>query len=48
MKKHLPDVLLMLGGGSLAYGAWLAWPPAGWLVAGALLIIAGIQTARAE
>jgi len=48
MKKHLPDVLLMLGAGSLAYGAWLAWAPAGWLVAGVLLIAAGIQIARAE
>lgn len=48
MMKHLPDVLMILGGASVSYGAWSAWPPAGWLVAGALLIIAGIQTARAD
>jgi hypothetical protein len=48
MKKHLPDVLLVAGSASVSYGAWVAWPPAGFLVAGALLIIAGIQIARAE
>ena len=47
MKKLLPDALLILGAGSLSYGAWSVWPPAGWLVAGALLIIAGLQIARA-
>lgn len=26
------------GAGLVAYGAWLAWPPAGFLVGGALLI----------
>lgn len=48
MKKLLPDVLLLLGAGSLTYGAWLAWPPAGYLVAGVMLIGGGIQLARAE
>lgn len=23
----------------LAYGAWLAWPPAGWMVAGAVVLV---------
>lgn len=48
MKKLLPDVLLVAGAGSISYGAWLAWPPAGWLVAGALLVLAGIQLVRAD
>jgi len=48
MKKLLPDALLFLGAGSFSYGAWLAWAPAGWLVVGALLVLAGIQMARAE
>ena len=48
MNKYIPDVLLLLGGASLSYGAWLAWPPAGYFVAGALLIAAGIQLARSE
>lgn len=47
MKKVMPDVLLVLGAGSLSYGAWSAWPPAGFLVAGVLLIVAGLQIARA-
>lgn len=46
MKKHLPDVLMIAGAGSLSYGAWSAWQPAGFLVAGALLIVAGLQIAR--
>lgn len=48
MKKVLPDILLLLGAGSLSYGAWLAWAPAGYLVAGVMLLGAGIQLARAE
>lgn len=28
----------LAGVGLLAYGAWLAWPPAGFIVAGALLL----------
>jgi hypothetical protein len=31
----------------LSWGAWLAWPPAGFLVGGALLIVAGIKLAAA-
>ena len=48
MKRLLPDVTLLLGAGSLSYGAWLAWAPAGYLVAGMMLLAAGIQLARAE
>ena len=47
MKKLLPDALLIAGAASISFGAWMAWPPAGWLVAGALSIIAGVQIARA-
>ncbi|GIH91951.1 hypothetical protein ACFFMN_33905 [Planobispora siamensis] len=28
----------LLGLGLVAYGAWLAWPPAGFIAAGALLL----------
>ena len=48
MKKIIPDLLLVAGAASLAYGAWLAWAPAGFIVAGALAIVAGLQTARAD
>lgn len=46
MKKHLPDVLIIAGAASASYGAWLAWPPAGPLIGGMLLIVAGILIAR--
>jgi len=46
MKKLLPDALMILGAGSFSYGAWAAWPPAGYLVAGVLLIVAGLKIAR--
>jgi hypothetical protein len=45
MTKYLPDVLLIAGAASVSFGAWLAWHPAGFLVAGALCIYAGIKTA---
>ncbi|MFA6047003.1 MAG: hypothetical protein WC718_18625 [Phycisphaerales bacterium] len=33
-------VLLELAGVSImAYGAWLAWEPAGWIVGGALAVV---------
>lgn len=47
MKQVLPDILLLMGAASLSYGAWLAWPPAGYLVAGALLLVTGLKMARA-
>lgn len=43
MKRMIPDILLIAGAASLAYGAWLAWAPAGFLVAGALAILAGLK-----
>ena len=48
MKKLLPDLLLVAGAASLAFGAWLAWPPAGFIVAGALALVAGLKTASAD
>jgi len=47
MKKYLPDLLLVAGAASVAYGAWLAWSPAGYLVAGALAILAGLKIGAA-
>jgi hypothetical protein len=43
LKKIVPDVLLLAGAGSVAYGAWLAYPPAGYLVGGAFAILAGLK-----
>jgi len=43
----LPDALMIIGAASLSYGAWLAYPPAGFVVAGCLAILAGIKIAGA-
>lgn len=46
MKQYIPDALLTAGAGLVSFGAYLAWPPAGALVGGILLIVAGILIAR--
>jgi hypothetical protein len=46
--SNVPDALLLAGAGSLSYGAWLIYPPAGFLVAGALLLAAGVLASRAK
>ena len=43
----LPDVLMIIGAASISFGAWLAYQPAGFVVAGAMAIAAGINIARA-
>lgn len=45
LKALLPDALLVVGAASIAFGAWLAYPPAGYFVGGALAIIAGLKLA---
>lgn len=42
----LPDVLMICGAATLSYGASLVYLPAGFVVAGLLLLIAGVLTAR--
>ncbi|MBB2914865.1 hypothetical protein FHS43_006177 [Streptosporangium becharense] len=51
--RWLATVLPGLAGLALmAYGAWLAWPPAGWMTAGGLLLVdrawEQIRTDRSE
>lgn len=57
MKEHLqkmlaavagavPDALMMAGAGGLSYGAWLVYEPAGWMVGGGLVLVAGLKMAR--
>lgn len=36
------DVLHVAGAGLVSVGAWMAWPPAGFLVGGVLLLAAGV------
>lgn len=43
MKKILPDVLLIAGAAGVSYGAWLAWTPLGFIVAGTLAIVMGLK-----
>ena len=38
----LTDGLALAGAGLVAYGSWLAWPPAGYIVGGLALIAWGI------
>ena len=45
MKSALPDALLIAGASSLSYGAWDAWHPAGFIVAGILAIILALRLA---
>ena len=45
--KHLPDALLVVGAALVAYGAWLVYAPAGFIVGGLLTLYAGIKLAKA-
>ena len=57
MKQHLqkmlaavagwvPDILMVGGAGAISYGAGQVYPPAAWLVGGALALLAGVKLAR--
>lgn len=43
---HVPDALMVAGGGAVSAGAGMVYAPAGWMVGGALLIVAGVLAAR--
>ncbi len=38
MAQHFRDAVALIGTGLIGYGAWLWWPPAGFLSTGALLV----------
>jgi hypothetical protein len=42
------DAAGVAGGGLVSYGAWMAWDPAGFIVAGVLLLAVAYLTARAS
>lgn len=48
LKKLLPDALLVAGAASVSFGAWLAYAPLGYVVAGVLAIVAGFKIASAD
>lgn len=41
-----PDALMAAGAGGIAYGTWLIYQPAGFIVGGLLLLTAGVLAAR--
>jgi len=43
LKKLLPDVLIVAGIVSVSYGAWLIYPPLGYIVPGAFAITAAVR-----
>jgi hypothetical protein len=44
----LRDAVGVTGCGSIAYGAWLAWHPAGFVVAGGFAVAGALLSARAR
>ena len=46
MKKHIPDALLIAGAGLISFGAWLVYQPAGFMVGGLMVLVAGVITSR--
>lgn len=45
-KAFIPDALLVAGAGALSCGAWMVYAPAGFIVAGLLLIGGGFLASR--
>jgi hypothetical protein len=41
-------ILGLIGAGLCAFGAWLVFPPAGFIVAGLLLMVTSFMYARAQ
>jgi len=48
IKNYLPDLLFVAGSSLLSYSAWLLHPAAGYGVGGAILIVAGLVTAKGQ
>lgn len=47
-KSIAPDLLGIAGAASMSYGAWLIWPPVGFIVGGILLLSVATLIARAS
>ena len=46
--KLLRDLAGLAAVAAISYGAWLAWPPAGFMVGGALVLVGVVLTARQD
>lgn len=46
LKAGLCDLAGFAGAGTIAYGAWLVYPPAGFLVGGSLLVAFALYAGR--
>lgn len=42
----LPDALMVVGAATVSYGVWLAYEPAGYVVAGLFALASGLLLAR--
>ena len=38
MAQHIRDAVALVGTGLIGYGAWLWWPPAGFIATGSLMV----------
>lgn len=45
--SNIPDAMLIGGAVSVSYGSWLVYEPAGFIVAGLLLLVAGVLASKA-
>lgn len=43
---QIPDLIMLIGAGSVAYGAWMIHQPSGFIVGGFLAMLAGYIIAR--
>lgn len=43
---NVPDILMAAGASGVAYGAWLVYEPAGFIVGGLLLLAAGVLASK--
>jgi hypothetical protein len=46
VRQILIDLSAIAGVALISFGAWLAWPPAGFLVAGALILAGALASGR--
>ena len=47
MRRHIPDILAVIGAALVSYGAWTAYQPAGFILAGTFCIFIGARIAKA-